>query len=105
MHNGETDVEAEAVYHPEKTQASKQEKDPNIVYWDGEDDPEKALNWSSRRKWAYIIMLATLTLLTCADPQFFPCLLQPDLQSLQALLLVNVRTRHPSCHVGIQFDQ
>jgi hypothetical protein len=27
------------------------ERDPNIVDWDGEADPENPLNWSPRKKW------------------------------------------------------
>jgi multidrug resistance protein len=69
-HNSETDVEAEAACYAEKIQESQPEKDPNVVDWDGEDDPEMALNWSARRKWTYILMLASLTLLTCVDPDF-----------------------------------
>ncbi len=65
MHNSDTDVEAGAFCYAQETQLTQQKKDPNIVDWDGEDDPEMALNWSAWRKWTYIIMLATLTLLTC----------------------------------------
>ena len=41
------------------------EANPNIVDWDV-DDPERGLNWSARRKWKNIAILATLTLLTYA---------------------------------------
>jgi multidrug resistance protein len=68
MHNSETDVEAAPVSDADKTQLTQQKNDPNIVDWDGEDDPEMALNWPARRKWTYIIMLASLTLLTFVGP-------------------------------------
>jgi hypothetical protein len=67
--DSEMDIETAAANSAEKPQLSK---DPNIVNWNGDDDPEMALNWSARRKWTYIIMLALLTLLTCVDSIFFP---------------------------------
>jgi hypothetical protein len=27
------------------------ENDPNVVWWDGDDDPENPYNWSTARKW------------------------------------------------------
>ena len=64
--SSETDVDAE------EAQSIQQKRDPNIVDWDGEDDPEMPINWPARRKWSYIIMLASLTLLTyfIPDPSF-----------------------------------
>ncbi|KAL2435320.1 hypothetical protein ABEF94_014931 [Exophiala dermatitidis] len=38
--------------------------DPNVVDWDGPDDPENPLNWSPRRKWSNILLLAVMTTLT-----------------------------------------
>ena len=63
IQNSDTDVEATITYYADETKL-QQKRDPNIVDWDGEDDPEMALNWLARRKWTYIIMLATLTTLT-----------------------------------------
>lgn len=40
------------------------QKDSNIVDWDGENDPEKPLNWPARKKWTNVALLASLTLLT-----------------------------------------
>jgi hypothetical protein len=31
-------------------------KNPNLVTWDGPDDPENPKNWTSRRKWAATII-------------------------------------------------
>jgi hypothetical protein len=66
----DTDIEATAANIASHLKSVAQEKDLNIVDWDGEDDPEKALNWPSRKKWTYIILLSTLTLLTCVDSLF-----------------------------------
>jgi hypothetical protein len=38
--------------------------DPNVVNWDGPDDPENPLNWPARQKWINIGLLATITTLT-----------------------------------------
>lgn len=49
------------------------EKDANLVDWDGPDDPEKPLNWSKKRKWTNMMLIAALTLLTpFASSMFAP---------------------------------
>jgi multidrug resistance protein len=40
------------------------EHDPNIVDWDGPDDPDKAMNWPNSRKWANVSIISTVTFLT-----------------------------------------
>ncbi|EXJ96492.1 hypothetical protein A1O1_01618 [Capronia coronata CBS 617.96] len=40
------------------------DKDPNIVDWDGPTDPEKALNWTEKKKWANIAVISSVTFLT-----------------------------------------
>lgn len=40
------------------------ETDPNIVDWDGPNDPEKALNWPDKKKWANVAIVSVVTLLT-----------------------------------------
>jgi hypothetical protein len=45
-----------------------QHVDPDIVDWDGPDDPENPLNWPARRKWMNIGLLSAITLLTLALP-------------------------------------
>jgi len=40
------------------------EADPNIVDWDGPNDPEKALNWTNKKKWGNIAIISVVTLLT-----------------------------------------
>ncbi|KAK1573273.1 major facilitator superfamily transporter [Colletotrichum navitas] len=36
-------------------------RDPNIVDWDGPDDPENPLNWSPLKKWGNITLLSIIT--------------------------------------------
>lgn len=38
--------------------------DANLVDWDGPDDPEKPLNWTKKKKWMNMMLIATLTMLT-----------------------------------------
>jgi hypothetical protein len=43
--------------------ASKLE-DANIVDWDGTKDPTNPHNWPSRKRWAHVILVAILALVT-----------------------------------------
>lgn len=45
------------------------EQDPDIVDWDGPDDPENPLNWPARKKWTLILILAAVTLVTYVPPK------------------------------------
>jgi hypothetical protein len=42
----------------------KAPKDPNIVDWDGPDDPANPMNWSSAKKIGAIIMVAFITMIS-----------------------------------------
>ena len=44
--------------------APEPERDPDIVDWDGPDDPENPLNWPASRKWGLIAILGAVTLVT-----------------------------------------
>ncbi|KAF2280683.1 MFS general substrate transporter [Westerdykella ornata] len=48
-----------------------EEIDPNIVDWDGPDDPENPQNWPERKKWSMIAALAAVTLVTPLGSSFF----------------------------------
>jgi multidrug resistance protein len=39
-------------------------RDENIVDWDGPNDPEKALNWTERKKWSNVAIISSVTFLT-----------------------------------------
>ncbi|KAI9726672.1 MAG: hypothetical protein M1834_008937 [Cirrosporium novae-zelandiae] len=58
------DIEITAINGDNQTGFSQQVKDPNIVDWDGLNDPEKAINWPAKKKWANIILVSILSLLT-----------------------------------------
>ena len=38
--------------------------DENIVDWDGLDDPQKAMNWTDRKKWSNVAIISSVTFLT-----------------------------------------
>ncbi len=38
--------------------------DPNIVNWDGSDDPQNPMNWSAKLKWGNVAVIASITFLT-----------------------------------------
>jgi len=44
--------------------------DPNIVDWDGPEDPSNPMNWSQKRKWGLIAVLSAITFVTYANPRF-----------------------------------
>ena len=58
---------------PEKdaVEATATEQDPNLVDWDGPDDPANPINWSPKLKWLNITVLSTITLLTPLASSFF----------------------------------
>ena len=43
---------------------TQDDRDPNIVDWDGPDDPENPLNWPFKKKLAATAVISTITLLT-----------------------------------------
>ncbi|KAF2176662.1 MFS general substrate transporter [Zopfia rhizophila CBS 207.26] len=48
-----------------------EETDPNVVFWDGQDDPENPMNWTAKKKWENIAVLAAITLITPLASSFF----------------------------------
>jgi hypothetical protein len=39
-------------------------ENPNLVDWDGPDDPKNPMNWSSIHKWTTIGLVSTITFVT-----------------------------------------
>jgi hypothetical protein len=37
--------------------------DDNIVMWDGDDDPANPMNWTERKKWSQVTIVAVFTFL------------------------------------------
>lgn len=55
--NRSPDVEGSAV-------EEEKFKDPNVVDFDGPDDPENPMNWSSAKKTTAIVIISLMTLLS-----------------------------------------
>jgi MFS family permease len=50
-----------------------EEEDPNIVRWDGPDDPQNLLNWPSAKKWGTVAIVSAITFLApLASSMFAP---------------------------------
>ena len=61
--SNDEDVEKAEITKPPPT-AGEESVDPNIVDWEGDDDPEKPINWPNRTKWRNVFTISALTLLT-----------------------------------------
>ena len=57
------DIE-KASSHKQTAEVAEQSIDPNIVDWDGADDPAKPINWPASKKWINVMTVSGLTLLT-----------------------------------------
>ena len=53
------------------TAIQQEERDQNVVDWDGPDDPENPLNWPAKKKWTIIAALGAVTLITPLASSFF----------------------------------
>lgn len=77
---GERDLEKAVVEAPvlapedgPQSAAKEQAEDPNVVTWEGPDDPENPLNWTKVRRWGTVIIVSALTFLTpFASSMFAP---------------------------------
>lgn len=71
-----TDVEKEAGSEtssvPSRSPA-REKQDPNIIDWDGPDDPADPMNWKTSQKTATISLASVITFITYVD-HTFPCL-------------------------------
>ncbi|KAK1754267.1 major facilitator superfamily domain-containing protein [Echria macrotheca] len=49
----------------------EQPQDPNIVTWDGPNDPENPENWTDKKKWTSIAVLSIMTVVTPLGSSMF----------------------------------
>lgn len=52
-------------------EAAVEPRDPNLVDWDGPDDPANPQNWTAKKKWGIIAALGAVTLITPLASSFF----------------------------------
>lgn len=60
----ETDLEKGPRIDHTITNKDETTHDPNIVNWDGPDDPENPLNWTKKQKISATVSIALITFLT-----------------------------------------
>lgn len=66
-HDNQTDLERGVSPNPDVTalpDGNTQPRDPNIVDWEGPDDPENPLNWPFKKKMVTTVIISTITLVT-----------------------------------------
>ncbi|KAH8692034.1 hypothetical protein BGW36DRAFT_410554 [Talaromyces proteolyticus] len=72
----ESDVESDV--KSSDTAREKHERQPEltdgVVGWDSEDDAENPLNWSSRKKWVHLSIMALMTFMVYVVPVIGPIL-------------------------------
>lgn len=60
----ETDSEPTSRDGAADEKGDAESKDPNVVSWDGPDDPTNPMNWTMRKKWSNVAVLSILTIIT-----------------------------------------
>jgi len=60
----ERDVEARPKMKKTKSRASSKSRDPNLISWDGADDPDNPKNWAMKRKWAATFVVSSFTFIS-----------------------------------------
>ncbi|TGO30795.1 hypothetical protein BPAE_0003g00800 [Botrytis paeoniae] len=61
---GDVDVEAQGEKDKKDVltlEKEKEEYDPNLVTWDGPDDPDNPMNWGTKKKWFITVILGLMT--------------------------------------------
>ncbi|OKL62600.1 hypothetical protein UA08_01671 [Talaromyces atroroseus] len=67
------DVEKAQIVEATSDSANVEEQDPNIVWWDSEDDPANPMNWSLLKKWTNIGLISAITFIVpLASSMFAP---------------------------------
>ncbi|KAK3082325.1 Citrinin biosynthesis cluster MFS transporter mrr1 [Coniosporium uncinatum] len=61
----------------QKPDNGEEEKDPNLIEWDGPDDPENPLNFSPMRKWIITISMGLMTFVITFASSVFSTATQP----------------------------
>jgi len=90
----------------ERTSASRPDsdfKDKYIVDWDGDKDPACPRNWSLRRKWENLAIVATLSFLTYVS--VLPVLIFMLTASFQTSSILDVRSQRAYRDARVSLDE
>lgn len=93
--HADVDIEKQDVIDSSKTSAKEETSetiephDPNVVDWDGPNDPLNPMNWSATRRWGMLAVVSGITFLTPLGSSMFapgvPLVMQ-DFHSTNELL-------------------
>jgi hypothetical protein len=61
LEQGDYDPDEQEKAEEVRRQREEMTKDPNLVEWDGLDDPGNPMNWKTSKKWIVTIMLGFMT--------------------------------------------
>lgn len=64
VEKGKPDLKRSGTSRSIRSTRSKKNQDPNLVAWDGADDPENPKNWTKNRKWAATIIISSFTFIS-----------------------------------------
>ncbi|KAF2769989.1 MFS general substrate transporter [Teratosphaeria nubilosa] len=53
-----------ALKRSQTNRSNRSQKDPNLVSWEGSDDPENPKNWKNSRKWAAVLVVSSFTFIS-----------------------------------------
>ncbi|KAI9732210.1 MAG: hypothetical protein M1834_004307 [Cirrosporium novae-zelandiae] len=54
-----------------KEEPQEEPADPNVVGWDGDDDPENPMNWSASSRYGHVLLISAITMLTSLNASMF----------------------------------
>jgi len=64
VEKGKPDLKRSGTNRSTRSTRSKKDQDPNLVAWDGPDDPANPKNWSMKRKWAATVIVSSFTFIS-----------------------------------------
>ncbi|KAK4897034.1 hypothetical protein LTR27_005281 [Elasticomyces elasticus] len=63
-HDLEKAVSAPSLRRQQTNKSGRSVRDPNMISWQGESDPENPKNWETRRKWAAVLVVSSFTFIS-----------------------------------------
>ncbi|KAK3631718.1 hypothetical protein LTR56_016674 [Elasticomyces elasticus] len=57
-------VSAPSLRRQQTNKSGRSVRDPNMISWQGESDPENPKNWQTRRKWAAVLVVSSFTFIS-----------------------------------------
>lgn len=64
-------VTSEQAQDAKEADNNAEKSDPNIVFWDGDDDPQNPMNWPGTQRWGAVAVVSAITFLTPLGSSIF----------------------------------